>query len=394
MRSITMWCARRCAKRVASRRMQMSPISLLKCAAIAAVALLAGCETMTMSLGKKIDYKSAGGAPALEIPPDLTAPTYDDRYQVATASGQAAAKGTAKPSEVLPVNADAQLVRAGSERYLLVRTSEDVAWRTVRNFWTKNGFVVASEQPSLGIMETDWAENRATVPQDFMQQFISKYVSFLNDTYKRDKFRTRIERGAEPGTVEIFISHRGAAQLPTKISQGVGEDWNWTLMPPNPELEAEFLERLMIAFGTPAPKAAEAVVALANAPDRARIEKSGSGQSQLIVEDAFDRAWRRVGLALDRTGFTVVDRDRSKGLYFVRYSDPDLAKKKPEGWFADAMAKIQFWKSEKTEKPEQYRVVVTQADPRSLVTVQDPAGVVDSSPNGEKILALLKDQLK
>jgi outer membrane protein assembly factor BamC len=133
---------------------------------------------------------------------------------------------------------------------------------------------------------------------------------------------------------------------------------------------------------------------MTNAADRARIEKSGNGLSQLVVDDAFDRAWRRVGLALDRTGFTVVDRDRSKGLYFVRYSDPDLAKKKQEGWLADTLTKLQFWKTDKAEKPEQYRVVVTQADPRSLVTVQDPAGVADRSQNGEKILALLKDQLK
>ena len=177
----------------------MSPISLLKYTAIAAaIIVLAGCETMTTSIGKKIDYKSSGTAPALEIPPDLATPTYDDRYQVATASGQAAAKATGKTTELLPINADARLMRAGSERYLVVKTSADVAWRTVRNFWTKNGFVVASEQPALGMMETDWAENRATVPQDFMQQFIGKYASFLNDTYKRDKFRTRIERGTEP----------------------------------------------------------------------------------------------------------------------------------------------------------------------------------------------------
>jgi outer membrane protein assembly factor BamC len=368
----------------------MSPISLLKCAAIVAVALLAGCETMTMSLGKKIDYKSAGGAPALEIPPDLTAPTYDDRYQVATASGQAAARATGKPTEVLPVNADARLVRAGSERYLLVKVNEDVAWRTVRNFWTKNGFVVASEQPSLGIMETDWAENRAVVPQDFMQQFLSKYASFLNDTYKRDKFRTRIERGAEPGTVEIFISHQGAAQQPTKYTKGVGEDFTWQSTPVDPGLEAEFLGRMMIAFGTPEQRASESVAALTKVPERAIIEKGKDGASQLIVDDAFDRAWRRVGLALDRTGFTVVDRDRSKGLYYVRYANPDLdAKKNDKGW----LDKLAFWKTDDV-KPEQYRVVVTQADPKSVVTVQDPAGAPDKSANSDKILALLKDQLK
>jgi outer membrane protein assembly factor BamC len=357
-------------------------------------ALLAGCETMTLSLGKKIDYKSAGSAPALEVPPDLTTPTYDDRYQVTTASGVAAARAVGRTTEVLPVTTDAQLARSGSQRWLVVKTTQDAAWSTLRDFWTRNGFVIAIEQPALGIMETDWAENRADMPKDFLQRFTSKYLSFGNDTYKRDKFRSRIERGTEPGTVEIYISHRGAAQVPGKISQGSGEDWNWQLSPPSPELEAEFLERLMLAFGTPAPKAAEAVVALGNAPDRARIEKGGNGLTQLVIDDAFDRAWRRVGLALDRTGFTVVDRDRSKGLYYVRYSNPDLAKKREESWLADTLNKMQFWKTEKTEKPEQYRVVVTQADPRSLVTVQDPAGAADSSANGERILALLKDQLK
>jgi outer membrane protein assembly factor BamC len=367
----------------------MSPLSLLKCAALVAVALLAGCETLTASLGKKIDYKSAGTAPTLEVPPDLSTPTYDDRYQVSTASGQAAAKAAGKPSEVLPASSDARLVRAGSERYLVVKTTEDVAWKTVRTFWEKNGFVIASEQPTLGIMETDWAENRAAVPQDFMQKFFSKYASFVNDTYKRDKFRTRIERGTEPGTVEIFISHHGAAQQATKTNKGTPEDFQWQVTPADLNLEAEFLGRMMIAFGTPEQRAADSIAAVNAAPDRAVIERSKDGASQLVVDDAFDRAWRRVGLALDRTGFTVVDRDRSKGLYFVRYSNPDLDAKKEKGW----LDKLAFWKSDDV-KPEQYRVVVTQADPKSVVTVQDPAGAPDKSVNSDKILALLKDQLK
>src|SRR5437667_1020768 len=355
----------------------------------AVTALVAGCETMTVSLGKKIEYKSAGSAPALEIPPDLTTPTYDDRYEVTTASGAAAARAAGRPTEVLPVNPDARLVRAGSERWLVVKAPQEAAWNTLRDFWVKNGFVVAIEQPALGIMETDWAENRAAIPQDFLQRFTSKYLSFLNDTYKRDKFRSRIERGSEAGTIEIYISHRGAEQVATKKSQGLGEDWVWAASPPNPELEAEMLSRLMLAFGTPAAKAEQAVAGTI-APDRARIEKSSDGMTRLVVDDAFDRAWRRVGLALDRTGFTVVDRDRSKGLYFVRYSDPDLSPRKESG----LLSKLQFWKTDTKEKPEQYRVVVTQADPRSLVTVQDPAGAPDRSANSEKILSLLKDQLK
>src|SRR6185312_3971011 len=196
-------------------------------------------------------------------------------------------------------------------------------------------------------------------------QFANKYVSFMVETYKRDKFRTRIERGVEPGTVEIYISHRGSEQRPMKTgSGGSPEDWTWPPSPPNPQLEAEFLERLMLAIGTPAEVATQAIAADGKAPEHARIDKNSNGV-QLIVDDTFDRAWRRVGLALDRTGFTVVDRDRSKGLYFVRYSNPELEKKKTEtGWLADALSKMQFWKSAPVDVPEQYRVVVTQADPR------------------------------
>jgi outer membrane protein assembly factor BamC len=368
--------------------------SIALAGALLAVTLLAGCESTTFSMGKKIDYKSAASAPSLEIPPDLTTPSYDDRYQSSTASGAVAARAAPRPSEVLPTNPDAHLARAGSERWLVVKATPDAAWATLRDFWAKNGFVLAVEQPTLGIMETDWAESRNEKPQGWLEQFSNKYISFVFDTYKRDKFRTRIERGSEPGTVEIYISHRGAEQRPMKTGQGGSpEDWTWTPSPPNPQLEAEFLERLLVAIGTPAQAATQAVAVEGKTPDRARIDKSGEGV-QLIVDDSFDRAWRRVGLALDRTGFTVVDRDRSKGLYFVRYANPDLEKKKTEGWLADTLEKMQFWKKTPVDAPEQYRVVVTQVDPRSIVTVQDPSGVADRTANSEKILALLKDQLK
>jgi outer membrane protein assembly factor BamC len=359
--------------------------------ATAAIALsLAGCETMTLSLGKKIDYKSATSAPALEIPPDLTTPEYDDRYAAQTASAAAAARAAGKPTEVLPINGDARLARAGSERWLVVKATPDQAFSAMRDFWTQNGFVVAVEQPVFGIMETDWAENRGGMPQTGLAKYASKYVDFLTDTYRRDRFRTRIERGTEAGTMEIYITHYGAEQVPTKTRGGSPEDWQWVATAPNPELEAEFLSRAMVKFGTPTAVATAAVAAAPAQPPRARIEKGNDGTSRLLVDDAFDRAWRRVGLALDRTGFTVVDRDRSQGLYFVRYANPDLEAGKQKGW----LDKIKFWKTDDKDKPEQYRVVVTQADPNSVVTVQDPKGGADKSANGDKILALLQDQLK
>ncbi len=363
----------------------------------ACVALgLAGCESMTGSLGKKIDYKSVSSAPALEVPPDLATPQYDERYNVATASGLAARDATRPRSggDIAPnANADARIVKAGTERWLVVTASPDQAWNVCRQFWSENGFALAIEQPNLGIMETDWAENRAELPPDFLRQSVGKLADVFYTTYKRDKFRTRIERGAETGTVEVYVSQRRMEQVPTtKIDNVSPAAFAWAVMPPSPSIEAEFLTRLMVKFGTSEAQATRAVAATATPgvlPDHARIDKAADGSAQLYVDDSFDRVWRRVGLALDRVGFTVVDRDRSKGVYFVRYADPDAATRKDGGW----VSKLMFWK-DTAEKPEQYRILVADAAPRALVTVQDANGAPDKTPNGEKILTLLKDQLK
>jgi outer membrane protein assembly factor BamC len=373
---------------------------------IAAVAAaLAGCETFgsNTSMGKRIDYKSTSSAPALEIPPDLDTPRFDDRFSApTTASGLAAQQsgGRAKQTELLPQNPDARVVRAGTERWLVVRATPEQAWNTARQFWTDLGFVVAVEQPAIGVMETDWAENRAEIPNDPVRNLIGKYIDIFYTTYKRDKFRTRIERGIEPGTVEVFISHRGMEQVPTtKIDGGSPAAFAWAVLPPNPNIEAEMLGRMMLRFGAPQPAVTTALAATAApapgqpaAADKARLERSPDGTAKLVIDDSFDQAWRRVGLALDRTGFTVVDRDRTSGLYYVRYADPDsdATKAREAGW----LDKLMFWKSDDKDRPEQYRIKVAEEPPKSAVTVQDPKGATDRTANSERILALLREQLR
>ena len=373
-------------------------------AILVAALALAGCETFggpTATLGKRIEYKSTGTAPALEIPPDLNTPRFDDRFSATTASGLAAQKaGSPKASDLLPQNPEARIVRAGTERWLVVKATPEQTWSTVRQFWSDLGFVVAVEQPTIGVMETDWAENRAEIPMDPVRRALSKFADVLYTTYKRDKFRTRIERGVEPGTVEVYLSHRGMEQVPTaKIDNSSPAAFAWAVLPPNTDLEAEMLARLMQRFGAPAADATAAVASAAPnapgtaaAPDKARLEKSTDGSAKLVVDDAFGRAWRRVGLALDRTGFTVVDRDRSSGVYFVRYADPDseVAKARDQGW----LAKLQFWKQDEGDRPEQYRIKVSETAPNSVVTVHDPKGEPVRTSNGERILALLREQLR
>jgi len=269
--------------------------------------------------GDKIDYKSAATVKtqSLEVPPDLTQLSKDSRYNVpgaaVTASGYQVGQANAAVVPTAAVSlGDVRIDRAGTQRWLVISRSADKLWEPVKDFWIENGFLLAQEQSNLGIMETDWAENRAKLPQDFIRNTLGKVFDSLYSTGERDKFRTRLERN-ETGGTDIFISHRGMIEV---YSSEKKDQTVWQPRPADPELEAEFLRRLMVKLGV-TEEQSKALVASGVAKDSSRLT-TVNGQPVVQLEDGFDRAWRRVGLSLDRTNFTVEDRDRSKGIYFVR----------------------------------------------------------------------------
>lgn len=347
---------------------------------------------------KKIDYKSSGKVPSLDIPPDLTQGTRNDRYFVPDASGKGVATvsvynaeraGASKgDSTVLPQMDKVRVERAGSERWLVVSLPADKIWPTLKDFWQEMGFIIKMEVPEAGIMETDWAENRAKIPDDVIRNMLGKLLDTLYSTGERDKFRTRLEPGREPGTTDVFISHRGMIEVFTSAKN---EDTRWQPRPPDPELEAEMLRRLMVRLGTDE-KRSEAMLAATPQEQRAKWNRQPDGSQAVDVQEGFDRAWRRVGLALDRVGFTVEDRDRSKGIYFVRYVDPGIdSKKQDKGWFS----KWAFWESKEDPlSKEQYRIYVRETGNTTSVQVLTREGGVDQSETARKILALIFEQLK
>jgi len=371
---------------------------------IMGLALIAGCSSTSLLEGKKIDYKSAGKLPPLEIPPDLTSPTADNRFAVPDASPQGSAmfsvynkekagqsQTTTATSNLLPAQDKVRVERAGSQRWLVVKATPEQIWPVVKEFWQENGFLIKMEVPESGVMETDWAENRAKIPQDAIRSVLSKVVDGLYSTAERDKFRTRLERGTEPGTTEIYISHRGMYEV---LEGGDGGSRTiWEPRPADPELEADMLRRLMVRFGVEEVRS-KSLMAADSKRERAKVTHSQEGAGKLVLTDTFDRAWRRVGLALDRVGFTVVDRDRSKGLYFVRYVDPDMDGAKEEKGF---LSKLAFWKSNgknKDNSPEQYRVQVVAGSGGSEVNILNKDGATEKSETATRILNLLFEQLK
>ena len=365
-------------------------VSPARLAVLALACGLAACSSLdSSSSDDKVNYRSgAVKGKSLEVPPDLTQLSRDSRYQtqggVISASGASATKATAATGNTASVAVGAmggvRVERAGQQRWLVLPMTPEQAWPLVRNFWEKRGFAIDFEDAQAGLLETNWAENRAKLPKEGLRRFLGGLVDRLYDTGERDRFRTRIERTAEGS--EVFVSHRGVEEFD---SGAAGEGTGWRSRPNDPLLEAEMLTRLMVALGVGDGPARAAVAGAPEQPARARAV---AGAAALEIDEPFDRAWRRVGLALDRGGFTVEDRDRAAGLYYVRYVDPKSAGKEEPGFWARLMGESN------TLVPIRYRVVVKSSNAKTLVTVLTSAGAADVGENGQRIAAQLVNELR
>jgi outer membrane protein assembly factor BamC len=353
--------------------------------------VLSGCSSLSeLMSGDKIDYKSASSkGPRLDVPPDLSQLTREARYAVPGAAvtaagfqaGQAAAGAARGASTAATEIGDVRIERAGNQRWLVVKRPPEKLWDPVREFWQENGFLLAIEQQDSGILETDFAENRAKIPQDIIRRTIGRLVDNLYSTGERDKFRMRLERTPE-GT-EIYISHRGMVETVSSTSSG---STIWQPRPADPELETEFLRRLMVKLGVPQEQAR--ATGTISRPSIAKVESGPGNQPILQIDENFDRAWRRVGLSLDRTGFTVEDRDRAQGMYFVRYVEPTADKKEP-GFLGRL-----FGGSSSNVAPLKYRIAVRSQGQGTIVSVLNAEGAPDTSPNARRIVALIAEDLK
>jgi outer membrane protein assembly factor BamC len=362
---------------------RLARLSLLAAAAV----LATGCSILQED---KIDYQSAVRGVALDVPPDLTQLSRDSRYNVPSTVVTASGYQTAQPAPVAgsttAVNAvgDVRIERAGNQRWLVIDRPAEKLWVPLRDFWHENGFLLEVDQENLGILETNWAENRAKLPQDLFRRTVGRVFESLYSTGERDKFRTRLERNAAGGT-EIYISHRGMMEV---YSSAQKDQTVWQPRPTDVELETEFLRRLMVKLGSSETQA-QAAVASAPPPAMARLV-TVDNLPTLQLDDGFDNAWRRVGLSLDRTGFTVEDRNRTQGIYFVRYVPTQSTEKAETGFFGRLFGAA----TPAAAAPAKYQIAVRSSGNSSTVSVLDEKGQATASANAQSILQLLVNELK
>jgi len=369
-----------------------SSLAIAACAVVTGVSF-SGCST-TFS-GDTIDYKSQGEkkAPNLAFPPDMTVSGGDKRYIVpdggTTLSGYNSNVKTATAAgkdTVLPKVEGMRIERDGNRRWLVVNKSAKELYPGIRDFWQENGFILMIDSPETGIMETDWAENRAKIPQDVIRRTLGKVLDSLYSTGERDKFRTRLEMNNK-GETEIYITHRGA------VEELTGQDKSqtmWTSRPNDPELEAEFIARLMQRLGYSEQSARAAVGQGKTGKTVAVSRLKKDGTPRLEFTEGFDRAWREVGVNLDRSNFTVEDRDRSKGIYFVRFINPkDLSNQ--TGFFDKLFSRN---KEDEMKRAKRYRVIVKEAAGKTQVTVQDEKGNAETGDTAVQLLTLLDQPVR
>lgn len=370
-------------------------------------ALVAGCSWTGLTFSnQKVQYETTDTRAPLEVPPDLTQLPRDDRYAVPDRPTPISAAALARPAAgapeattaqvVLPATVVAKVERQGNQRWLAVNLPPEKVWPVLVEFWPSVGLKVEKQDATTGTLETNWAENRAKLPQDIIRKTLGRVLDSVYSTGEQDMYRARLERSPN-GASEIFITHKGMVEVYTSTAKDATK---WQPRAADPEMEAEMLARLAQRFEStfnpakPASALAAAPAAAAAAAPPAPLASLVRGKdgkpTAVQVDEAFDRAWRRVGVALDRVGFTVEDRARDKGIYFVRYLDPDYeARAKDQQGFLTKM----FGKEKPVEAP-QYRVLVATEGNGTRVTVADKSGAPETSSAGERILTLIAEQLR
>jgi outer membrane protein assembly factor BamC len=373
-------------------RSACSTFALRTVAAVLVLGSLAGCDTLNdWFASDKVDYKSATSAPTLTVPSDLSKAHLDDHFSVpATTIGLGGAPlftQTANGSATLgvPTAQDPlgmHIERDGDVRHLIVdgRTPEEL-WPELKAFWQENGFVLKTDEPAQGLLETNWAENRAKIGNDWFRSSIGKLFDGFYSSGTLDQFRTVVEHGPD-GSTEITISHSALEEV--MIGQQK-ETSRWVSRPRDPNLEQAFLNRMIQKFGL---SNTQALMLQANAhvgDSKVATVAAADGAPALDLSEPFDRAWLRIGVALDRSNFAVDNSDKSKGLYYVRYVD-DTQEVKREGLFGKLLTS--------SAPPKKLVVNVRpKSDSQTQVSVVDASGNFDTSAEAKRLVSTLSAAL-
>ena len=397
--------------------------------------LVAGCSSPSPT---KIDYRSDAKAKqsSLAVPPNMLDETADQRSlppqggetSLSALKQVQSAAPSSDDTQVLPQVSGMHIQRDGTESWLVIdNKTPDQVWPQVRRFWQEQGFLLVLDQRDKGVMETDWNETHQKISDGLIRNTLSWAAGNSYVSAERNKYRTRLETSPAGGTY-IFVSQKGLSE---QITGSNNDTTKWVPSPNDPALETEYLKRLMVTLARAKPGVPDAQIAAeedakataAAAPSKSKGtdaaaaavaaenvasagQRSGRGVSgaagasgdtgggqytstELTLSEPYDRAWLRVGVALDRANFTVDDRDRTKGIYYVRYVDPRDRTSDEQGFWN------QIFHGRKEKIAKQYKLNVRAVtENQTRVAIVDDGGKIDNSRPAREIMSLVVSELQ
>ena len=352
---------------------------------------LSGCSSIPFFDGSS-DYESLvkkNKPKKLEMPPDLITPAKDRKFSIPSSGStmsefESFTKQNSSGSgqeNILPSVEGMKIRSYGNHRVLIVEKPVEYLWPILRTFWLDSGFIIARENPQIGLIETDWFEDRKNLPQGFIRGVLGKVFDNIYDTGERDRYKMRLERISDNET-EISVAHRGLIEVVADRPDGT---ISWAIKPTDRKLEEDYLKKIMIALGANEQRAGK-LIKDKDASSEVLFNSDDSATYIEIFED-FDRSWRRVGMAIDRLEFSVEDRVRSEGTYYIKYRDPTIGTKK-KGF----LSKL-FSFGSAPEKIQTYKVKISSSNKLTKVFVTDQQGK-SNSPITKSITSILFGQLK
>ena len=253
-------------------------------------------------------YISADSVERLRMPPDLVLPDLSDQMILPDlASGISALRSNrGRAAAVLPEFLEIKMRKEGTVRWLEVGLDPVSLWPHARRFWQQQGFRIAREEPIAGILETDWLRRQESLSATDAQ----------NDHYyaeAKERYLMRMER--EPNAyTNIYVSRYGLEVAGIDDAQKVV----WQAGAADLGREGEILSRLMQYLGG---------AGISGVPNLEEEGMAGSigltledlaGVPVLRVKDDFSSVWRQIGVALGRSGLSVLEMNRSASTYRLR----------------------------------------------------------------------------
>ena len=351
--------------------------------------VISGCSWFG---GTKSSSQARRDSHSLEVPPELTQPKTSDSMTIPVVTPEQAGYGP-RPGDqqsavvntaLLPKPAGARVVQVGDLRWAELDGRPETIWQEAQGFLRSLGFEISYEEPQLGILETNWLSNRAYRNIGFWKSILGG----VTVTGLRDRYRVRLERTDAPNITRMYLVHQGLIEDVVEDASGENINRLWRWRPSDPELEAELLQRFLVFRGMDE-KQAEQVTAPQPRVERAVLQDVSGGQL-VVVNDNFARTWRRVGVAIDRLGLIVDDRNRSEGLYYLSLSDDFIEQHKTDS----GVLKKWFGGDEQKKASTKFVLKLEEHGETTTVSLHDQNGQLDNSSTAKMLNELLYQQLR